>query len=93
MIISLYLQSGSGTGLAFIAFTEAINQFPLPQFWSVLFFLMLMTLGLDSMFGTLEGVVTSVMDMNLIKGLKKYHVSGKSWDQGSFSLALHDICI
>lgn len=50
------LQSASGTGLAFIIFTEAINQFPGSQFWAVLFFLMLFTLGVDSQFGTLEGI-------------------------------------
>ncbi|XP_061166600.1 uncharacterized protein LOC133175501 [Saccostrea echinata] len=64
-------KSGSGTGLAFIAFTEAINQLPAAQVWSVLFFLMLLTLGLDSMFGMLEGVVTSIIDMNLVKDLRK----------------------
>lgn len=70
------LQSGSGTGLAFIAFTEAINQLPAAPVWSVLFFLMLLTLGLDSMFGMLEGVVTSIVDMNLIKNLRKDIVAG-----------------
>lgn len=70
------LQSGSGTGLAFIAFTEAINQLPAAPVWSVLFFLMLLTLGLDSMFGMLEGVVTSIVDMNLIKNLRKDVVAG-----------------
>ncbi|XP_063441848.1 sodium-dependent neutral amino acid transporter B(0)AT3-like [Mytilus trossulus] len=69
-------KSGSGTGLAFIAFTEAINQFPAAPFWSILFFLMLLTLGLDSMFGTLEGVVTSIIDMNLITNLRKDVLAG-----------------
>lgn len=72
------IQSGSGTGLAFIAFTEAINQLPAAPVWSVLFFLMLLTLGLDSMFGMLEGVVTSIIDMNLIKNLRKDVVAGKT---------------
>ncbi|KAL5022464.1 hypothetical protein ScPMuIL_001619 [Solemya velum] len=68
-------KSASGTGLAFIAFTEAINQFPVAPLWSVLFFLMLFTLGLDSMFGTLEGVVTSIVDMNILRGLRKEFIS------------------
>lgn len=71
-----YFQSGSGTGLVFIAFTEAINQFPVAPLWSALFFLMLLTLGIDSMFGMLEGVVTSIIDMKLINGLRKEYVSG-----------------
>lgn len=70
------LQSASGTGLAFIIFTEAINQFPGAQFWSVLFFLMLFTLGIDSQFGTLEGVVTSIVDMKLFPNLPKEILTG-----------------
>ncbi|CAC5426542.1 SLC6A15S [Mytilus coruscus] len=69
-------ESASGTGLAFIAFTEAINQFPVPQLWSVLFFLMLFTLGLDSMFGTLEGALTSINDMMLFPTARKEIVCG-----------------
>ncbi|XP_014225749.1 sodium-dependent neutral amino acid transporter B(0)AT3 isoform X2 [Trichogramma pretiosum] len=68
--------SASGTGLAFIIFTEAINQFPGAQFWSVLFFLMLFTLGIDSQFGTLEGVVTSIVDMKLFPNLRKEILTG-----------------
>jgi len=62
--------------LAFIIFTEAINQFPGAQFWSVLFFLMLFTLGIDSQFGTLEGVVTSIVDMKLFPNLRKEILTG-----------------
>ncbi|XP_071451814.1 sodium-dependent neutral amino acid transporter B(0)AT3, partial [Hetaerina americana] len=68
--------SAAGTGLAFIIFTEAINQFPGAQFWSVLFFLMLFTLGIDSQFGTLEGVVTSLVDMKLFPNLRKEILTG-----------------
>lgn len=63
--------SASGTGLAFIVFTEAINQFPWAPFWSVLFFLMLFTLGIDSEFGTLEGVITSVVDLKVFPNIRK----------------------
>ncbi|KAK6632553.1 hypothetical protein RUM43_013321 [Polyplax serrata] len=68
--------SASGTGLAFIIFTEAINQFPGAQFWSILFFMMLFTLGIDSQFGTLEGVVTSVVDMKIFPNLRKEILTG-----------------
>lgn len=62
--------------MAFIIFTEAINQFPGAQFWSILFFLMLFTLGIDSQFGTLEGVVTSIVDMKLFPNLPKEILTG-----------------
>lgn len=74
--LSFTFQSASGTGLAFIIFTEAINQFPGAQLWAVLFFLMLFTLGIDSQFGMLEGLATSLVDMKLFPSLPKDMIIG-----------------
>uniref|UniRef100_A0A0B7AQN9 Transporter n=1 Tax=Arion vulgaris TaxID=1028688 RepID=A0A0B7AQN9_9EUPU len=67
-----------GTGLAFIIFTQAINEFgSSAPFWSIVFFLMLLSLGLGSEFGTIEGVTTSLYDLDLFPWFKKkWLVSG-----------------
>lgn len=37
---------------------------------------MLFTLGIDSQFGTLEGVATSIVDMKLFPNLRKEYLTG-----------------
>lgn len=59
-------KSASGTGLAFIVFTEAVIEMPGSQVWAVLFFIMLFSLGLSSMFGNLEGVLTPIHDLKML---------------------------
>lgn len=56
------VQVASGPGLSFIAFSEALGHMPGGPFWSVLFFLMLITLALDSMFGSVEVPLTDILD-------------------------------
>uniref|UniRef100_A0A7N8XNU9 Transporter n=1 Tax=Mastacembelus armatus TaxID=205130 RepID=A0A7N8XNU9_9TELE len=56
----------SGTGLAFIVFTEAVIAMPGSQVWAILFFIMLFSLGLSSMFGNIEGVLTPINDLKLV---------------------------
>jgi len=54
-----------GPGLTFIAFTEAITSMSVGPLWSILFFMMLLTLGIGSMIGTFESVRTTFVDLKL----------------------------
>jgi SNF family Na+-dependent transporter len=62
----LFSQSASGTGLAFIVFSEAVLKMSGSQVWAVLFFVMLFSLGLSTMFGTMEGIFTPIRDLKLV---------------------------
>ena len=46
----------------FVVFPHALSQLPLPQLWAVIFFAMLVCLGIDSQFAMVEVVITSVKD-------------------------------
>lgn len=59
-----------GTGLAFIVITEAINYMPVPNLMSFLFFVMLLMLGLGSMFGALQAFITPLFDFMDDLGVK-----------------------
>ncbi|CAH0550554.1 unnamed protein product [Brassicogethes aeneus] len=51
-----------GPGLVFQVYPEAVATLPGSHLWSVLFFFMLIMLGLDSAMGGLECVITGLMD-------------------------------
>lgn len=55
-----------GPGLVFIVYPEAIATMAGSSFWSVLFFIMLITLGLDSTFGGLEAMITGKFKLQKI---------------------------
>lgn len=65
----------SGPGLIFVVYPQLLARMPSPQLWSVLFFFMLLCLGLNSQFAIVEVVVTSIQDgfPNWIKMKLVYH--------------------
>ncbi|KAG7238298.1 hypothetical protein INR49_031009 [Caranx melampygus] len=54
--------TNAGFGLAFIAYPDALSKLPISPLWSVLFFFMLLTVGLDSQFAGIEVITTCLLD-------------------------------
>lgn len=69
-------QAAEGTGLAFIVFTQAMVELPGAPFWSVIFFMMLLSLGLGSQIGILEGMLCTIFDIEIFKRIRKPILTG-----------------
>ncbi|XP_069329616.1 sodium- and chloride-dependent transporter XTRP3 isoform X1 [Eulemur rufifrons] len=66
-----------GTGLAFIVYSEAIKNMEVSQLWSVLYFFMLLMLGIGSMLGNTAAILTPLTDSKVISShLPKEVISG-----------------
>ena len=62
----------SGPGLAFVAFPKALSLMPFAPLFSVLFFLTLLTLAIDSVFSLVEAVDVTIADKTK---MKKQHIA------------------
>ncbi|PAA68202.1 hypothetical protein BOX15_Mlig022485g2 [Macrostomum lignano] len=62
--------SQSGFGLAFIIYPEAMKLLPGSTFWAILFFFMILNLGVDSQFAMVETLITSLCDQ--FRGLRRH---------------------
>ncbi|KAJ8333760.1 hypothetical protein SKAU_G00410790 [Synaphobranchus kaupii] len=79
-----------GAGLVFIIYPEAISTLPGSTFWAVVFFIMLLTLGIDSSMGGMEAVITGLSDdFKILKRNRKLFTFATAF--GTFLVAL--VCI
>lgn len=64
-----------GPGLVFVVYPQALAKMPYANVWAVLFFTLLLILGVDSQFATVEVIVTSLKDAfpNWIKKYLRRH--------------------
>jgi len=69
-------KAAAGTGLAFVVFTQAIVELPISPFWSIIFFLMLLALGIGSQIGTMEGVVNTIFESSYFNHIRKEILTG-----------------
>lgn len=76
-----------GAGLVFIIYPEAIATLPGSTFWAIVFFIMLLTLGIDSSMGGMEAVITGLTDdFKILKRNRKLFTFATAF--GTFLVAL-----
>nr|XP_020840858.1 sodium-dependent noradrenaline transporter isoform X2 [Phascolarctos cinereus] len=76
-----------GAGLVFILYPEAISTLSGSTFWAIVFFVMLLALGIDSSMGGMEAVITGLADdFQILKRHRKLFTFAVTF--GTFLLAL-----
>nr|KAF6411787.1 solute carrier family 6 member 16 [Rousettus aegyptiacus] len=51
-----------GPGVALVAFTDIVSVFKRPAFWAIIIFVFLVTLGLSTLMGIVQGIITPLQD-------------------------------
>lgn len=75
---TLCLQAAEGPGLAFIMYSEAIKNMPVSQLWSVLYFSMLLLLGVGSMLGNITAIITPLRDIKVFGRISTELINGNA---------------
>ena len=55
--------SSAGAGLAFIIYPEVVSRLPVSPLWAIMFFMMLITLGMGTQFSVVCTVHTTLLDV------------------------------
>ena len=84
-------QAAQGTGLAFIVMADVFTKLPGAPFWSILFFSMLLSLGIGSQIGILEGFISTLFDMPSFKKVSKPVLSGKKIKFEKYSISIFSL--
>ena len=58
-------------------YSEAIMKMPVPQLWSVLYFIMLLLLGVGSMLGNITAIITPLRDFRIFSRMRSELVNGE----------------
>lgn len=60
---SMNTVASAGPGLAFMAYPKALSLLPAPRFWTVLFFVTIFLMGIDTQFLCVESMITTITDL------------------------------
>lgn len=73
-------------------YSEAIKNMPLSQLWSVLYFMMLLLLGMGSMLGNVTAIITPLQDFKVVLHMSNELFNGKMKDDNIILKYVSPLC-